>query len=336
MTMDAITFYDKSGQLGTHLRVFDRDAGTRMAVYLRDPTAQAGESLRQGEPARLVHQNLASMAVTVRRTNNGTRIETFFPPSAGAPTIVRLRLGGEVASERVKVGVPVDLSSGEHLIVPVNAESGEDLHSLMELLKGFPDDLRRVVLETIRRPLLEARVNDLIDLLYAQEVVHRPAEADEAPRRAADLRQALIASSRNPLLTLGKRAAGYVVACVLGALAVFALLHWRGSGSSQAAEVTSLPPAAAPAVEPAQAREDAARPTSSAPSNLPTTGLGSPVPPAPSPAPRPPSAAPVKDAKKGKGGSDGKPVANATEGKDHGENKRRSKKESGPDASARN
>jgi hypothetical protein len=72
----------------------------------------------------------------------------------------------------------VDVPMGDHLVVPVTAEAEERLASFYEKLHGFPADLESSILNVIRRPSLEWRIERI------ERVLNRPAATWKEEQRS--------------------------------------------------------------------------------------------------------------------------------------------------------
>lgn len=97
--------------------------------------------------------------VYARTHNDVDRVQTVRVESPGyaLPKQV-LRLGPSGDARFEDISSSTDLEVGDHLLLPVSAEAERRLRSLSQDLKGLPPDLESSVLNIIRRPSLEWRI----------------------------------------------------------------------------------------------------------------------------------------------------------------------------------
>ena len=81
---------------------------------------------------------------------------TAAPGYAPPETMLRLRPFGDATPE--KITNKVDLEISDHLLLPVSRDSEARLNELRDNLKGLPSDLESSIINIIRRPSLEWRL----------------------------------------------------------------------------------------------------------------------------------------------------------------------------------
>lgn len=166
-----------------------------------------------------------------------TRVET---EGYTAPrSLLRLSAVGDPRFE--EISDLIDLKLGEHLIVPVCAAAEAKLHALREDLKGLPTDLESSVLNVLRRPSLEWRLDRI------ERVLSLPPATQSEWQRSQIRKETFL--QKLGRLFMWRIPAGPVAAALLlvaGSVAAYDKLSGADVHREQEKESADLAPAGSP------------------------------------------------------------------------------------------
>lgn len=175
MNTDLLTFFSVKRSRDV-IRIYEvgppGNPDTQVLVYSPEkvdlPSQTAKGMLSDGEYKdflKEIRTNLAPRGGMIAQvsSHNGFVQAVFFPVKAQGytPPSRMLRLGPASSPRFEELPQKADLPVGDHLVVPVSAEAETRLEVFHEVVDGFPSDLALSILNVIRRPSLEWRIERL-------------------------------------------------------------------------------------------------------------------------------------------------------------------------------
>jgi hypothetical protein len=189
---------------------------------------------------------------------------------AGPRKMLRLRASGDPRLEAIPQSV--DLMAGDHLILPVSAAAQQRLETFDEVFEGFPEDVRSTILNVLRRPSLEWRINRLEQILSMPPAT--PADWEKSRLRNRGSETFLEKLSRWFMWRLPVGAVAITLLLAAGAVAGFNRLFGDAPEAKQAGDTSdgagSAAAATAPAGTPPENSNPAEQPLADSGGNSPT------------------------------------------------------------------
>lgn len=210
-----------------------------------DPSRFAAASVSTEESLKRLGKDLETLLaqsgggifIQAQAHNNVVRIKlTTVPGERYAAPHEMLRLGAAGEPRFETLSQVVDLAAGEHLIVPVSRAAEEKLRTFYVGLKGLPTDLESSILNVMRRPSLEWR----IERLERAMSLPPPTQAEWQRSRRRD--ETLVERVRRIFmwrLPVGPVAAGLLL--VAGSVAAFDNLREAEEAPQEPAAVSKAP-----------------------------------------------------------------------------------------------
>jgi len=196
MNTDLLTFFqpeESSGTAATFSVDVDKEIAIEVWMFSRekiDLSRFARTAVSSEEDWKNFHQELQAslqpgggFLVYAQAHNDGVKAQIFRKEAPGYQPpnrMLRLTLCGDAQFEEIKNNV--DLRVGDHLVLPVNGQAEGRLTALRDDLKGLPSDLESSVLNIIRRPSLEWRLDRI------ERTLSLP-QATQADQRKCQARQ---------------------------------------------------------------------------------------------------------------------------------------------------
>lgn len=196
MNTDLLTFFqpeESSGTAATFSVDVDNEIAIEVWMFSRekiDLSRFAKTAVSSEEDWKNVHQELQTslqpgggFLVCAQAHNDGVKAQIFRKEAPGyqpPQRMLRLTLCGDAHFEEIKNNA--DLRVGDHLVLPVNGQAEGRLTALRDDLKGLPSDLESSVLNIIRRPSLEWRLDRI------ERTLSLP-QATQADQRKSQARQ---------------------------------------------------------------------------------------------------------------------------------------------------
>jgi hypothetical protein len=172
MTTDLLTFFHPGGSAGRdstfsvqtgdsaiEIWVFDRSGELDLSRFAAASAANDEEFKKLVSEIQGLLQPRGGIFFYAWNHNDVVRTRMYRTEAPGyalSRRMLRLSPSGDARFEDITGSA--DLAMGDHLIVPVSAEAEERLQSFCKELKGFPSDLETSILNIIRRPSLEWRI----------------------------------------------------------------------------------------------------------------------------------------------------------------------------------
>ncbi len=249
-TTDLLTFFqpeESSGTASTFSVQASDGPEIEVWVFAREKVNLArftNSTVSSEEERKNLHQEIqgslqagGGLLVYARPHNEVVKVQLFrveVPGYVPPKRMLRLSLSGDAQFETITGNT--DLEIGDHLLIPASKDAESRLNALRDDLKGLPSDLESSVLNIIRRPSLEWRIERI------ERTLSMPA-ATQAERQR----------SRTRKMTFPGRLYDLVMRPIpIGPAIATALLLMAGSLFAYdrlAARGGNLPPETPPAVE---------------------------------------------------------------------------------------
>jgi hypothetical protein len=171
-TTDLLTFFqpeESSGTASTFSIQASDGPEIEVWVFAREKVNLArftNSTVSSEEERKNLHQEIhgalqagGGLLVYARPHNEVVKVQVFrveIPGYAPPKRMLRLGLSGDAQFETITGNA--DLEIGDHLLIPVSKDAEARLNALRDDLKGLPSDLESSVLNIIRRPSLEWRI----------------------------------------------------------------------------------------------------------------------------------------------------------------------------------
>ena len=165
MLTDFATLFAPPGRASAHLVV--EPGGQDVLVYCAQPVDFRATKARGGATARADLQNAlrsrGGIMVSLAGTGeSAVNVEVVEKQSYEGPRqCLVLSPGGNSAFRPLKEIAGRPLEYGEHVVVPVDADSEQKLREFHSFLEYLPSDRALLIMHLIRRPSLEWRVSEL-------------------------------------------------------------------------------------------------------------------------------------------------------------------------------
>jgi hypothetical protein len=173
MTTDLLTFFqpeESSGTASTFSVGFSNGPAIEVWLFTRekaDLSRFAKAAVSSDDEWKNLDREIQTalqpgggLLVYAQPYNGGVKVQLLRREAPGytpPKRMLHLNLSGNAQLEDIKS--VVDLEIGDHLVLPVNDEAERRLTALRDNLKGLPPDLESSVLNIIRRPSLEWRLD---------------------------------------------------------------------------------------------------------------------------------------------------------------------------------
>lgn len=174
MNTDLLTFFSAPGSADETIRALTVELGDypeiEILIYGRervDLSQTAQQTVTTDEEYKSLIRSLKAalsrgggLLAELQPHNGFTRValtliqaQGFKPPRQ----MLRINSSSPAKFEEMQES-PDDIALGDHLVIPVSADAENRLQAFYEQLKGFPADLESSILNVIRRPSLEWRI----------------------------------------------------------------------------------------------------------------------------------------------------------------------------------
>jgi len=154
---DVLTFYATNDGAQGCRYALDATGGARILVYTPAPLGQ--DVLQDRKALTQSIQTNGGLMVETAPLGGGTQVRVTMRPAGGYTPPEKLFVLDLMATPRpVKASASFEVPLGDHVVVPVDQASEGDLEKLWDLLRGLPEDTAATMLDVLRRPGLEAVV----------------------------------------------------------------------------------------------------------------------------------------------------------------------------------
>jgi hypothetical protein len=259
-TTDLLTFFqpeESSGTASTFSVQASDGPEIEVWVFAREKVNLArfaNSTVSSDEERKNLHQEIqgalqagGGLLVYARPHNEVVKVQLFrveIPGYVPPKRMLRLSLSGDAQFETITGNA--DLEVGDHLLIPVSRDAEARLNALRDDLKGLPSDLESSVLNVIRRPSLEWRIERI------ERALSMPA-ATQAERQRSRTRKLTFPGRLYDLvmrpIPIGP-AVGVALLLMAGSLFAYDRLAARGGNlppeTPPAAETPHTPPAPSP------------------------------------------------------------------------------------------
>jgi hypothetical protein len=172
-TTDLLTFFqpeESSGTASTFSVQASDGPALEVWVFAREKvnlTRFANLTVSSEEERRELHQEIhgilqsgGGLLVSARPHNEVVKVQLYRSETPGyvpPKRMLRLSLSGDAQFENITGNLELEI--GDHLLLPVSKNAEARLSALRDDLKGLPSDLESSILNIIRRPSLEWRLD---------------------------------------------------------------------------------------------------------------------------------------------------------------------------------
>jgi hypothetical protein len=173
MNTDLLTFFSPRDSRGGTIQVFTVQIGQVIQIEILAYSPKQVDLSRPDLVSVVSDKDYQSLVKEIKavltpaggilaelRSHNGfTRTAlTIFKGSSFKPPQKMLRLSPTGSTRFEEIQQSLDIPLGDHFVVPVTADAEKQLAGFYDDLKGFPTDLESSILNVIRRPSLEWRI----------------------------------------------------------------------------------------------------------------------------------------------------------------------------------
>lgn len=216
-------------------RVYMPPPGEGSAVVAYVPTRPSNEG---GAPLKNLVQSQGGLFLeeSVHRTK--VIIACSVTPGQGSSSPRKgLLLSVRGADRMIPLEAEMPLEIGDHLIVPVDADAEVELSRFHSMVQRFPEETRRLVLSSLRRPSIEWEIDKL--KASAEKADKDNEEPGKASGSTGGWKKALVALAYGLLIMVAVAGAAFAGSLYSGRI----LAQDKPSGTSASAAVCPPPPA---------------------------------------------------------------------------------------------